>query len=285
MGNNITRRSTLQSIAAGTALIGGLGTGVGAAGESSKVDPCEDCGSLLTKYEWEDGGFVWEKGRDSLNIDGDDFEITVTETNEEGEPLAFEWASVDPLDSGGLYDATCLTVKTGEGVFKVDCGWRTSGSFDARNYDDDDPVQAISNLALCIRCAFWQVDFGVGPVPELYTDGEYPRDEYNDGERWLLAAQTHGRGTGECSDLSKWTVNEDNSDAVVVGDRIQINDDLSEATIAFEVLEREHVHFGAWEMPGPFDKSEMEFGPRYDLIEVEDLEPGDYEWTIALPTA
>lgn len=280
----IDRRTVLKGAATGTGIgvagLSGFSGTVGAKGRGKGAsEPCDGCGGLLAKYEWEDGEFMFEKGRESLAIEGSDFDLTVTKWNDDGEPLAFDWSSDD-----GIYDATCLTVKTGEDTFKQEGDWRTSGSFDAAEWDEEGPVQAISYVALCIECAFWQVDFGVGTVPELYTEGEYPRDTYGDDERDLLAAQTHGRGTGECGDLSKWTVNNGKSAKVEVKDRIDISSDLSEATIKFEVLETEHVHFGVWEMPGPFDKAEIPWGPRYALINEPELEPGDYEWTVELPT-
>jgi hypothetical protein len=281
-GRRINRRTVLRGAATGTGIgvvgLSGFSGTVGANGRGKAAsEPCDDCGALLAKYEWDDGEFVFEKGRESLDIDGSDFDLTVTDANDDGEPLAFDWSSDD-----GIYDATCLTVKTGEDTFKQEGDWRTSGSFHATEYDENSPVQAISYVALCIECAFWQVDFGTGTVPTLYTEGEEQRDTYgNSDERTLLAAATHGRYGGGCGSVNK-TMWEGRKPHVVISSFEVTPGD--QATVEFEVTETEHVHFGVWEMPGPFDKSEIPWGVRYDLINEESLEPGTYSWNLSLPS-
>lgn len=279
----IDRRTVLKGTAAATGagvvgLSGFTGT-VGAKGHKGGSEPCEGCGGLLAKYEWDEeaGEFDFEKGRDSLAIDKDDFTFSNMDWKEEdNEILGFDWSS-----EYGIYDATCLTVKTGAGTFQKDGTWRNSGSFDVTEYDDEPPYQAVSYVALCIECAFWQVDFGTGTVPTLYTEGEEPRDTYgNSDERTLLAAATRGRYGRGCDyvETKTWDANPN-----VVVDDFEVNPG-DQATVTFTVKETEHVHFGTWEMPGPFDKNEIPWGPRYDLIDEESLGPGSYNWTIDLPS-
>lgn len=284
----IDRRTVLKStaIATGVGLVGVSGfTGAAAAKGHKGVGKVEcGCGTLLAKYEWKDGEFVFDKGRDSLGINGDEFEFTNIETNEDGEPLAFEWESysydeVDPRNGtvpGHIYDVSCLTVKAGQDVETVeDLNWASSGE-----YERDDKY-AISNVQFCIECAFWQVDLGEGEVPEFYTEDPETSESYHPPA--LIAYGTNGRGSQECDDVATGT-----SRGLANVDFGGFNydlDDLSWMSATFTVTgdEPQELHLVASEMPGPFERDEIAWGPRYDLVH-DTFAPGEHTITIDLPT-
>lgn len=127
----------------------GNGNGNGNNGKRNRGPPadakntCPEDAAMLAKYEVEGGEFVYEKDSDYLEA-GDAFEFSVTETKDGDEVLAFE-----VTDPEGVYDIYTLSVKTGDGVFRKEID-DTSGEFNAAEFDDSPPVQAISNVTTAI---------------------------------------------------------------------------------------------------------------------------------------
>ncbi|MFB6197451.1 MAG: SdrD B-like domain-containing protein, partial [Halobacteriaceae archaeon] len=144
----------------------------------------QGCVDLLTKYEWDEDAseFVWEKGRSSLGIDGDQFNITVTDTNDDGEPLGFEFDSIDNANGDGIYEATQLQVKAGTDTVIKQYDWASTGTY----HVDGEP--AISNFTLCINDAMWQLDFGTDDAPNLNTEDPATREGYGGGRELIRAA-------------------------------------------------------------------------------------------------
>jgi hypothetical protein len=129
--------------------------------------PCPDGQTLLAKYEVQDGEFVFEKGRETLGVDGDQFTFSevVTKNGEDDEIVGFDW------DSGSLC-VTSVTVKYGPETETVDvcedatdecdviqnegCAGSTCGSVAVEEY-------AVSYVAFCTR-VLWQLDLVTGSV-------------------------------------------------------------------------------------------------------------------------
>lgn len=291
------RRTVLKGVGA-AGLVGAAGVSPAVADKGGN-DPCEGCGTLLTKYEFDEdaGEFVWEKGHDGLNINGDEFDITITEWNEDGEPLCIEVESITQMDGPkmdpdkGIYEFSCSTVKSGQETDTADYDW-------ASGFEHCQDKYAISNFALCINDRFWQADFGTGPAPTLYTESSerdgYGEDLDGDGEneRELIMAGVYGppNRVGNPSYL-----NDDNIDGVNVlpgangkkdfdlydaDGNLVSNGDMGEAVeaeVQFEITSDDPVqlHIGVWEMPGPYDKGDIPWAPLHDKVE-QTYDPGDY---------
>lgn len=286
-----TRRSVLKGVgAAGGVAMLGTTPAIADEGNEGGNDPCEGCGTLLTKYEWEDGEFVWEKGRDSLGIDGDEFDLSITDTNDDGEPLCFEFDSIDNRGGVGIYEGTCLTVKAGQGEEQVDLGGWTS------DYEYCVPDKyAISNFALCIDEAMWQMDFGTGDPPLLNTEDPATREGYGENSgRDLIRAAVHGPPNRD----ENFSFTNDVDGVDVISSAFELSDedgnsvtndppssDATEAELTFEVTASEalELHLGVWEMPGPYDKDDIPWGPRYDLVH-DTFDPGEHTIAVDVPS-
>jgi hypothetical protein len=170
-------------------------------GGGGPKNTCPEGTVLLAKYELAGGEFEYEKDSDYLEV-GDAFEFTVTETKDGGEVLAFDFE-----DPTGVYDVHTVSVQTGEGVFRKETD-DTHGSFDAREYDDSHPVQAVRNVLLCAK-VWWQLDFARGEVP-------IPPD-YGNSDADLVYAAT---GDGTDDSVTNPSLNRDgSSDFVDVPDK------------------------------------------------------------------
>lgn len=269
MGPPLTRRGALKAAATigitSTAI--GLAAGRGAPqGIVGGQDPCEGCGALLTKYEWEDGEFVWEKGRDSLGINGDEFDITVTEYNEDGEPLCIEVDSiVHPKDNEPIYDFSCSTVKSGQDIDKVNYDW-------ASGFEHCQEKYAISNFALCINEVFWQWDWGTGPAVDLNTEDPNDKTWYqanNNDPRHLLAARQDGGDVKGAASFESIPT-DGNGNPTLVENVTYRAVDGSTLAIDFDVVGSDQLdlHLTSQELPGPAgDNWEIPWGPMYDIVE------------------
>lgn len=269
MSNDKTRRRIIKT-AGGVIAIGSM-AGVGSAqggppdhanddGKDNGGPPadakntCPDDAALLAKYVVEGGEFVFEKDGDYLEA-GDAFEFTVTETNEDGEILAFEIE-----DPEGVYDIYQLSVKTGDGIFPKGIEG-TSGEFDVREFDDSPPVQAISNVIVCAR-VWWQVDFGRGEVPQP------PSYDFDD----LPYAAT---GNGTEASIDNPSVNRDDFskfDYVNVIEPPGLDIDLDEgtATIEFDQNTADKMHLASFEVPGEFGLGELSKQKTFDVVYTSD---------------
>lgn len=241
--------------------VSGFSGAAGAKGHKGGNDPCGECGELLTKYEYDEdaGEFVWEKGRDTLGINGDEFDITVTKTNEDGEPLCIEVKSIEHRDVGEpIYDFSCSTVKSGQDIDQEEYEWASSFTHCQEKY-------AISNFTLCISEVYWQWDWGTGPVVDLHTEDPDDRTWYqanSNDDRHLLAAMQGGgdvEGNTSFTDL-----------AGLVENVTYTAVDESTLEIEFDVVGDESLdlHLYSQEWPGPSgDNWEIPWGPLYDINE------------------
>lgn len=246
----------------------------GSNGGSAKNE-CPEGTTLLAKYEVDDSGkVVFEKGRDSLNIDGSEIRFSNIVYKEDGEIVSFDWDS-------GPYDVHTVSVKAGQNIWQDEVKG-TSGRFDLREFDTDGPVQAVSNVIFCIEVC-WQLDFGRGDIP---IPPNYSPNRTND---LFLSASC------ERVDVDRIPNNPglnriDPDDPVVVKPVDgEVKFDLSTpgtATIYFEVKEGEmpDLHLACFEIPGPFIRDEVGAQVLFDSIEKDNVAPGHYEWTVDLPT-
>lgn len=277
MNENIRRRTALQSIGAGIG-IATLGTGLAGAGGHSGGgnNPCEGCGTLLTKYEFDEdaGEFVFEKGRDNLGIDGDEFEFSITETNEDGEPLCIEVDSVSAGGvSGGIYDFSCATVKSGQDTDRpVEGTWATE-------FDHCQDKYAISNFALCIEEAFMQIDMGTGLTPPNWFTEDWSTATLYDPSGFIGAAT---------SDLSGVATNGPKRYVENAGasEFWQFNGDDT-VTVEFNVLGDEpmDLHIVSTEMPGPWRWDDIPWSKPIDLANgTFDPDDNPHSMTVDVPT-
>lgn len=237
---------------------------------SGGKNTCPEGTVLLAKYEIEGGEFKFEKDSGFLEA-GDAFDLTVTETKEDKEVLAFDFNSIDDV-----YDVHTISVKTGAGVFRkpVDS---YEGSFDAQEYDDEGPVQAISNVLLCSK-VFWQADLGIRDVPQT--------PNYEDADASLVRAAL-GNST---SPTKAENPTEDGGGFPDIGADEEFNIDFDEGTIEIGFTgntDSQKIHLASFERPGPF-KGEKEFqyqdlfdtefsSSTEDTLRVDIPTPADYE--------
>jgi len=255
----------------------GNGNGNGGGPPADAKNTCPEGTVLLAKYEVRDGEFVFEKDSDYLEA-GDSFEFTIERTKDGGEIVAF---TVE--DPEGIYDIKELSVKTGEGVFRQTVNG-TEGTFDAADYDNDGPVQAVSNVLLCAE-VLWQLDFGRGQVPEppRYSDGRI--------DDLVLAAKGNGTEDSIENPITNYDEADDNSsdrsrDFVnVVPEPEQFDIGLSAGTafIEFEDNTADRLHLASFETPGPYRAPEIESQELYDVAYF--TESGEGSLTVDLPTA
>lgn len=293
-GIDIDRRRVLKStaIATGAGLVGvsGFTGAAGARGNKGGGKVECGCGSLLAKYEWDgdSASFVFEKGRESLGINGDEFDISVTETNEDGEPLAFDFASPEyganpRLDKDTIrpYEASCLTVKAGQGVDTKDFeGYVSEGSYRVPD------KYAISNIQFCIQNAFWQIDMGVGDAPDWETESWDTAEVYNvPGEIMLMSGQTVGDDPSNIADefLADHRLGGFAFKSPAVTYNRNTDGLATSATVQFKLNQTERLHLGSWETPGPWSVHDVPWSKKYDYVEKE-FGPGDHTITVNLPT-
>lgn len=268
----LTRRAALKTVGGTFALLGASGvatangppegagngppegTGNGPPGEARNNScACPDGTVLLAKYEVEDGELVYEKDGDFLNV-GDDYTFEVTDTKDDGEILGFEVETDDTTDD--IYPFDGLTVKTGEGCYQktallsdenMSLEGGQSETFDARNFDEDDPVQAVSNVQICTRPS-WQADFGTGPVPEPPAYGQSADSEL------IMAEFGTGRTDPDASDPDK---DERPGDfGVDVSDGFDVEDGT--ISVEFAVAEDDtDLHLAVFNKPGPGNEIEL----------------------------
>ena len=290
--NRVSRRSVI-SIAGGIAVTGsipgvvsGRGNGNGRGnghGRKDKQDDndgggppsgakntCPEGTVLLAKYEIEDGAFNFEKDSGFLEA-GDAFDLTVTETKENEEVLAFDFDSVDDV-----YDVHTISVKTGAGVFRKTVD-NYEGSFDAREYDSEGPVQAISNVLLCSK-VFWQADLGIGDVPQppnySESDAKLVRAALGNSTPPTKAENPTGDGGGFPD----------------IGADEEFDIDFDEGTIEIGFTgntDSQKIHLASFERPGPFKgKREFQYQDLFDTefsnstedtLRVDIPTPADYE--------
>lgn len=268
----ISRRDVLNTVGAVGVTSVGIMAAAGRAGPPSfggGNSPCEE-GALLAKYEVEDGEFVFEKGRDSLNIDGDEISLSITDTKEDSEILGFHWES----NPAGIFDVTCVRVKTGEGVYEQCGDWRTSGDFHVQNHDDSDPLQAISWVSFCMSDVFWQVDFA--------TDAAYPFDddldwtEHYEGGPFLAAA------VKEESGIVNLKGSNFHDGVSLQGNEFDI--DSGSVTARFTVEHEITLNLASFELPGPWKRSEIDGSSFLYQVKERTFEPGEvHELTVDIP--
>jgi len=251
---------------------------------SDAKNTCPDGTALLAKYEVNNGEFKFEKDSDFLEV-GDAFDFTITETKEGEEVLAFEVE-----DASSTYDITTLSVKTGEGVFEEE-GEDYFRHFDARDYDDSDPVQAISNVLLC-SSVYWQADLGFGEPPAIA--------DYNESKAELLRA-TLGDSTNESVSTTcdgYLSPGEENDDCTFndIGERpsyegvkitsepeFDVNWNEGTITVDFNNENNRRVHLVSFERPGPFNSRE-EFAAQQRFDAASTTSGGPLTIDIPLPS-
>jgi hypothetical protein len=216
------------------------GNGGGPPSDAKNTRP--DGTVLLAKYEVEDGKSVFKKNGDFVET-GDGFEFTVIDTKDGSEVLAFDFE-----DPNGVYDVCAVSVKTGAGVFRKRIE-NFEGSFDASEFDSEDPVHAVSNVILCSK-VFWQVDLGIGEVPE-------PPD-YSSSDSVLLLAAIGG-SEGQPINPTDDGYTSGMFDGKFNGESIDLTFDTSfnigggTAEIGFSGNDKsEDIHLASFEQPGPF---------------------------------
>jgi hypothetical protein len=282
----VTRRRVLRTIGAGSALTTITGTthgpntqaerGEGDRSEQVK-NTCPEGTTLLAKYSLDDSGeFVFETGRDELDIDGTEITISnvVTKPSEPSQVLGFDW-------DAGVYDVHSVGVKFGTEVERWSAdGDTTTGTVDVRDvYQGDPPIPAISNVIFCIP-VYWQVDFGVGPMlapPNYESDSQ--------GSELVMAA--HGRfpENEQYDENPAFGPSVVGKPVRVVGDpdRFDISDGT--ATVRFAVVGSKPttVHLASFETPGRFKQSEIGSQVLFESREVV-VGPGFHELEVPLPT-
>ena len=270
--DDVTRR-TILGVSGGVIGAGALSSTVTANGQGNSGGPpgggppggppdgkntCPEGTVLLAKYEVEGDEFVFEKDSDYLGV-GDAFDLTVTKTKDgdDGEILAFEIE--DPL---GVYDIRTLSVKAGPNVFRKQID-DTDGEFDAEEFDDSPPVQAISNVLVCAR-VWWQVDFGRGEVPEPpdYDLEDLPYAATGNGTEDTITNPSVNR-----ADFPRFDYVD-----VVEPPGIEIDLDEGTATIEFKNNTAEQMHLASFETPGEFSLGEIEFQRLFDVKHTTDEE-------------
>jgi len=225
------------------------------------------------------GKFVFEKDSEYLEV-GDAFDFTITDTKDDREGLGFEVSNAEQVEdcNEGVYNIHMPSVKKGECVFrKIIDG--TSGSFEAGNFDEDPPVQAVSNVLLCAK-VWWQVDFGRGepPQPPRYGNGDRNTDP-------ILAATGNGTESSIVKPITNW--DERGSDWAYVNviddnEKFDIDIDEGTATIEFEDNEAEQLHLASFETSGEYKRCEIDY---QDLFDVEYwTEEDDGELEVDIPT-
>ena len=235
---------------------------------------CADGATLLAKYAVKGGSFVFEKGRDSLNIDGSEVTFSDIETKENGEILSFDWDS-------GIYDVTSVCAKAGPNTysFEPDSDTGTSGSVDVCENQERDQCHAVSSVVFC-KDIYWQVDFGRGP-----TESPPSYDDEGEEDAVYMAATSHpdfenpgsrgGAGNENLENFSeRFTLSPENGP------------DAESASVTFELVEDfpyDGVHLAAWEMPGPYKKEEDERQVQFDDA-TSDTTGESTSLTVALPT-
>ena len=239
---------------------------------SSAKNTCSDGLVLLAKYEIRDGSFVYEKDSNFLST-GDAFNLTAEATKDGGEVLAFSFN--DPSKD---YDVREISVKTGDGIFKKtltgnagDKGGDADdgtfmGSFNARNYDRSDPVQAVSNVLLCSK-VFWQVDFGIGPVPSTA--------DYDDQPDSTLLRAALGDSTDRQESITDDGELEDKNSykgvSIPSTSKFSVNWSTGTVELGFKNMEKRQVHLVSFERPGPFGgDSEFDAQERFDAVTTTD---------------
>lgn len=245
----------------GLASAGGKGKGGGDNGGGPPSDAKNSCPEgtvLLAKYEVEEGEFVFEEDSDFLET-GDVFEFTITDTKDGGEVLAFDFE-----DSKGAYDVHTISVKTGAGVFQksFEEEKKYRGSFDAKKFDTEDPVQAVSNVLICSK-VFWQVDLGIREIPEP--------PNYSQSDSILLLAAI-GDSTGQRKNPSagstegEYQLDEDTK--ITFDSKFDIPEEGGTANIHFSGNdEGKNIHLASFERPGPFDTTSREGFTYQDLFD------------------
>jgi hypothetical protein len=245
----------------------GEGNGEGSGGPPSDArNTCPDGTVLLAKYELEDGRFVYETESEFLEA-GDAFDLAATGTKDGGEVLAFEFG--DPQE---VYDIHTVSVKTGAGVFQKAVE-DYEGSFDARDYDEDDPVQAVSNVLLCSK-VFWQVDFGIGEVPE-------PPD-YSKSDALLLRA-----GLGESTDDIEKTTDDGLGTYRGIEPDPEFAVDFAAGTVEIGFrgnTDGRRLHLASFERPGPFESTKSTEFEYQDLFDASDTTAEAGTLTVDIPT-
>lgn len=272
----LSRRTLLKAAGAGVALSVGM-SGVG----SARPTTCPEGLTLLAKYNTGDPDgdgeeeFVFEKGRESLNVGAGSITF-FNVVRKEGEVVSFEF-------DASPYYVNSITVKAGPNTYtKVIEG--ESGSFDVREFDDQGPVQAISNVLFC-KDVFWQLDFGEGEPeqPPRYGD-ESPSD--------LILAALSDRQIDTFQNPSFGPDGSPNGDAIELlndyfenlDDTKLTDEDATDAKIRFgKANESFAVHIAAWEMPGPFDRGDLDDQVLYDSDTTSAA--GDLELEVSLPTS
>lgn len=302
MTDSISRRTWLRTLSIATAGLALGGSGVAAAtpgngngnrngnedgtGNGDNVkNECPEGTTLLAKYEFDDdtGELVFEKGRESLNIDGSEITFSNIVTKDGNEIVAFDWDS-------GPYDVAYVGVKAGQNVWKQEVN-ATSGTFDLRTFDEEGPVQAVSNIIFCIEIC-WQVDFGRGDVL-------LPPDYAEEGRKadLLLAATCDrigddGNPTGlRNGELNRLYLSENalpgKTEPIFTVENEQFNlETPGKASITFTINgdEPQDLHLACFEIPGPYQRGEVGAQVLFDSIEMDDVAPGPYTWTVDLPT-
>lgn len=271
----IHRRTIMRSAIAGAGLAGISGLSSATPGHGG-YDPCEGCGSLLTKYEWadpdEDGEyeFVFEKGRDNLDINGDEFDLTVT-TDDEGEPTKVKVESIlGPCSGDPIYHFDCGTVKAGPEARSLD----TDAGTHVTTIEADDKY-AISNFALCISEVHWQWDLGTGPAVDFYDEG--CRSDVYDDEELLASYNRSGYDDQGATDRSGNYPNVTFKEAVY-------SDGPKAVTVWFEVQnEDEELHLVSQELPDDSRLDTIPFGPMYDTVD-DVFGVGEHSMTVELPS-
>jgi hypothetical protein len=297
----VTRRRVLRTIGAGSALatisgtaaaegnIGPLGgsngthdpyarteRGIGARSEPVE-NTCPEGTTLLAKYNLDDSGeFVFETGREELDVDGSEITISnvVTKPSEPSQVVGFDW-------DAGVYDVHSVGVKFGTEVERWSTdGASTAGTVDVREmYQGDPPVPAISNVIFCVR-VHWQVDFGVGPVLN-------PPNYGNDSEESELVLAAFGRSPedGQYDENPAVGPYVTHRPIRIVGEPDEFDISDGTATVRFAVVGSETVtvHLASFETPGPFTGSEIDSQVLFGSAETV-AGPGFHELEVPLPT-
>lgn len=209
-------------------------------------------GKLLAKYELHEGGFVFEKGTDT---------ITTTDVvyDENGELRSFAFEST-------AFVSTAI-VKFGPETRTVEIHGRIG------TVDLTDEKHAISNVVFC-QNSFYQVDFVTGtPIEQLSANHLY-------GDRKI---QFMGGVVG-ADEPQRWSAGDH---PACLGDveQIEIIDDGTAATVTFVVKERCTLSFVSYETQSiRFDRHTAHRQVLVDSV-TRTFEPGRYEVIVSLPDA
>jgi len=248
---------------------------------------CPPDQTLLARYRVTNGSITFVDGRDELGIGSDSVSFSNVQTNASGGVVGFE------VDSGP-YDLGSVTVRFGTRVERFDPNDPSYGTgpgpseqypnasgpettvVDLTQRVDGTPV-GITEILLCAP-VFWQVDIDVGEVVETLPSnnpvalaglGSNPegfvmtRNPSGDGRQ---AAEFDGLDIDGEFDIDF------DADTISIG--VRVEDSVSEPI---------QVYLATYEMPGAYRRDEAPTQVLFD-VDVRDLSPGEYTFTVDLPT-